>query len=313
MNTLEGAVVISQYKNAHLVIDALVSLAEQKDPDRWRVIVVDNCSDDGSFTSLENKIKEMCWEDWVETIQAPRNGGFSYANNMGIKHIQADNYILLNSDTIVPFGAVAKLLDAAKENPWAGIIIPQLEWPDGSPQINQFLYRTPFNEFLHTASTGLLTKLFGLIGQYEVALPPDNKDIDPEWVSLACALISKETFAKVGYLDSGYYLYCEDMDYCRRAREAGVKFYFFDQARVIHLNYGLSASETRKRLPNYYYVSRSRYFKKFYGRIGLIAANLLWTLGFLVSLLRRLHGRKFPFPKYAWMDIWTDVFSPVRL
>ena len=121
-------VVIVNYRTPGLTIDCLQSLRpEIQTLPPTKVVVVDNNSGDNSVSLIQNAIVSNNWQEWTSVIASPVNGGFSYGNNVGIKAIQADNYLLLNSDTIVRHGAIKILFDALEKYPPAGIISPRLE------------------------------------------------------------------------------------------------------------------------------------------------------------------------------------------
>jgi len=73
------------------------------------------------------------WQDWARLLPSDVNGGFSAGNNLGIQAIDAENYLLLNSDTIVRPGAIQTLGLALDQYPEAGLFSPRLEWPDATP------------------------------------------------------------------------------------------------------------------------------------------------------------------------------------
>ncbi len=93
-------------------------------------------------------------------------------------------------------------------------------------------------------------------------------------------------------------MYFEDVDFCRTAFDHGWKIAHVPEAEVIHLRGGSSSTKTdikaRRRPPQYVYESRSRYFKKFYGPLGVLLANLCWLLGRGISYLRESIGSKSP-------------------
>jgi GT2 family glycosyltransferase len=97
-------------------------------------------------------------------------------------------------------------------------------------------------------------------------------------------------------MDEGYFLYFEDIDFCRRARLAGFQSLYWPEAHVVHLRGGsgpVKEQQAKRRpLPAYFYASRSRFFAKSYGRAGLLAANVMWVLGRSISLLREVVSRK---------------------
>ena len=159
-----------------------------------------------------------------------------------------------------------------------------------------------------------MTRLFG---RFEVPLSAAERAARPDWISFACVLIRREVFADVGLLDEGYFMYFEDVDFCRRAQQKGWRLRCCPEARIVHLGSGSSLVESanagRKRRPRYFYESRSRYFAKFYGRAGLLLANLLWTAGRAIGLAREVIGNKTPHTRQRQsIDIWSGFGHPIR-
>jgi len=304
-------VVIINYKTPDLSCGAVRSLAEQIDPTCDKVVVVDNASQDSSVEIINDFIDVNGWGDWVSVIESDLNGGFSAGNNLGMKSVDAQYYLLLNSDAYVHENAVECLRVTADSNPRAGIIGPRLEWPNGSQQVSCFYNLSPVNSFLHSAKTGVFTKLFGFFGSKEVAISLVQHNIgQPEWLSFACVLLRGEMVKDIGLMDEGYFMYREDNDYCRRAINAGWKLEFEPKSRVVHLNNGSSNQSGVKRLPKFYFNSRARYFLKYYGRLGLLQANVFWCAGRCISSLREMLSRKpKAFHSTMWADIWTGFFS----
>ncbi|MEB3359571.1 MAG: glycosyltransferase family 2 protein [Synechococcales bacterium] len=309
------AIVIVNYRTPNLVIDCLQSLQAEVDPSQDCVVVVDNASGDDSVSQIDQCIQQNCWQSWVKLIPSPVNGGFSAGNNLGIKAVEADAYLLTNSDTIIRAGAVRELLSAMEQHPQAGLLSPRLEWLDGTPQISCFRYRSPISEFIEAARTSPISKL---LRRYEVPIDVSNVPIKPEWTSFACVLIRKAVIEQIGLMDEGYFMYFDDIDYCRRARNAGWEILHWPTARVVHLRGGSSPVKAemaaRKRPRAYLYASRSRYFTTFYGPFGLWLANAGWMTGRAVSLLRELIGNKLPHTcELEAVDIWTNWRSPLKV
>jgi GT2 family glycosyltransferase len=309
------AIVIINYRTPHLVINCLESLEPQIDINEHCVILVDNDSGDDSVSILTQAIVENQWNSWVNLVSSPINGGFSAGNNVGINAISAECYLLLNSDTIVRPGAISSLLKALEQNPEAGLISPRLEWPDGTSQISCFRYHSLVSELINSAATGPITSLFL---NYNVPIPVSDSPFEPQWVSFACVLIRREVIEQIGLMDEGYFMYFDDVDYCRRAREAGCQVLYWPDAHVVHLRGGSGSVKSdiveRKRPPVYLYASRSRYFARFYGIVGLWVANLFWLMGRTVSFMRELiWQRPTHICKYAEQDIWINWRNPLKL
>jgi GT2 family glycosyltransferase len=146
------------------------------------------------------------------------------------------------------------------------------------------------------------------MSRFEVPIRDADAGIEPDWISYASVLIRREVLVQAGLLDEGFFMYYEDIEHCHRVVRAGFGIRYVPEAHVVHLHGGSSAipqmTRLRRRLPRYFYESRARYFRLVYGPTGLIMANLCWTLGRMVSLLRQLFGREAQVPQYKWLDIW---------
>lgn len=308
---LELLIVIINYKTAGLVIDCLQTVLPQLE-ERQRVVVVDNCSGDDSAKRLAEWIEGL-GQGRVDLVLSPVNGGFSAGNNIGIQHADAEYYLLLNSDTLLRENALTHMLQAMKSGDW-GFVAPRLEWPDETPQESCFRFHTPLGEFVYGADTGLVSRL---LSRWIVALPVSDHAVFPQWASFACILLRGSMVKDVGLMDEGYFLYYEDVDYCREAHNLGWRIRYSPEARVVHLRGGSSPVKShfaqKKRLPYYYYASRTRYFAKHYGSIGMVIANACWLAGRAISKTRELLGRQtISACDKQFRDIWIKFTSPLK-
>jgi len=306
------AVVVVNYRTAAMTLDCLTSLEAQIDPARDVVALVDNASADGSAEKLAAAVTQRGWQTWVRLIEADANRGFGAGNNIALRAVDADYYLLLNSDTLVQPGALSSLLRTANREPSVGLWGPRLEGVDGSVQVSCFRNHSPISELIDAAATGPITRL---LAPFDVPLRNADARSRPGWVSFACVLVRRQVFQQIGLLDEGYFMYFEDADVCRRACRAGWGIRYCPEARVVHLVGGSSAVDActaaRQRLPEYYYRSRTRYYAKFYSRPGLLAANVLWLTGRSIAWLREPLGNKRPHARAcAARDIWSGFRRP---
>jgi GT2 family glycosyltransferase len=317
---LDLLIVFTCFRSAGLTIDCLRSLeSEIRALPRVKVMICENGTGPESVEQLTAAIVSEGWESWIVLRAVHPNRGFSGGNNVILREALAwpsppKNFLLLNTDTLVRPHALRGLLEAAEQHPEAGVIGPRLEWPSGEPQISCFRYWSPVSQFIAGAGTVPLTKL---LSRWNPKMPVSEKPIVGEWVTFACALIRREVIDRLGLLDEGYYLYFDDVDYCRRVRNAGWTVLYWPSARVVHLrgqsNPVKRLTRERRRRPYYYYASRARYFAKFYGRSGLWCANVLWGLGRCISLLREWFGSKTPHTcENEWRDLWINAIDPMR-
>ena len=310
---LRTAVTIVNFKTPTLTADCIKSLQSTGVLRLAETYVIDNNSMDDSMREIGAHIKNLKYEAAISLYENSVNAGFSAGNNIGIKRSSSEYVLLLNSDTLVRAGAIELLVKTLENNPTMGMASPRLEWLDKTPQESCFRFHRPINELIRTAATGPITKLFK---SYEVPLSVSNEISYPEWTSFACVLIRRKVFEDVGLLDEDFFMYFEDVDFCKRAREAGWNIIHNPEAHVVHLRGGSSPvkSQTakKKRLPRYFYESRTRYYFKHFGRFGLFAANIFWHLGWLVAMARKLACRDYK-PNVCekqGRDIWTNFFNP---
>jgi len=307
------AIVILNYRTPKMVVDCLETLAGQL-LEAEQVIVVDNDSQDDSVPHIQAAIEKNQWGSWVELREAGGNHGFSAGNNVGIQAIDAEVYFLLNSDTLVRPGAMAELRLALDQNPQAALISPRLEWPNGEPQVSAFRDPTPWSELDRAAGTGPISKV---LRRWSTSPPLSDQPLPFAWASFAAILVRREVFEKIGLMDEGYFLYFEDIDFCRRARLAGFEGLYWPAAHVVHLRGGsgpVKEQQAKRRpLPAYFYASRSRFFAKFYGRAGLLAANVMWVFGRSVSFAREvLSKKKRHLCEKEGRGLWHNFLRPVN-
>jgi GT2 family glycosyltransferase len=310
------AVVILNYRTAEMTIECLRTLVGEiaLHPDRCAV-VVDQSSGDGSADEIAEAIEKNGWSEWVTLIRSPDNLGFAGGNNLGMRSVEAKNYLLFNSDARTTPGAFDAMLDAIDSHSDVGAVCPRLQDPDGTPQISCFRYRTPLTEFLEAAGTGALDRMFA---NRLVPMGVFDQPMQPQWGSFACMMLKREVIERVGYMDDRYFMYFEDIDYARRMNRAGWRMLHWPAAKVVHLRGGSSsvksAMKARARVPKYYYQARSRYYAKFYGgAIGLWLANLLWLCGRAIAWSRETFGRKVPdVCERQALDNWTNWLMPLR-
>lgn len=307
-------VIILNYRQPDLTIDCLSSLNGEVEVGSDLVVVVENGSGDDSAERIEAAIRKKRWSGWARLLRCSPNRGFAGGNNFGIRSVSARWYLLLNNDTVVRPGAIATLLAAIKARPEVGLIGPSMENRAGLHTTSCFRTVHPVTEFLGAAKTGPLTKL---LRRYDTCIAPSPTPIDVDWIGFACVLIRREVFEQIGLLDPGYYLYFDDNDFCRRASDAGWRIVYRPEARIVHYvgetTQVTTHERARDRRPRYFYESRARYFAKFYGTSGLWLANILWTLGRAVSLLREILGTKRPHTcAHEARDTWINSLRPLR-
>lgn len=277
---------IVNYRSGALAVDCLRSLeGEVRSHPGLRVLVVDNCSPDGSAELIARAIADHGWSGWARLERAPVNGGFSYGNNIAIHEALAaaqpyDFVWLINPDTQVRPGALGALLDVLDSQPAVGIAGSAFEDASGRDWPYAFRFPTVWSEVDAGLRFGLVSRL---LSRWVVAKRMDQRRPEPiDWVPGASMIVRRQVFDAVGLMDDGYFLYYEETDFCLAARRAGWQCWYVPRSRVMHLS-GQSTGVTgegsmTRRLPAYWFQSRRRYFTKNHGLVYGMVADLAWIV-----------------------------------
>jgi GT2 family glycosyltransferase len=208
-----------------LCLDSLVKAPPRRS---MEIVVVDNASTDGSVEMVEGKFPS------VKLIKSSENLGFAKGNNVAIRQCQGRYIALVNPDVIVFPGCLDALADFLDRNPKVGNVGPKVLNPDMSMQSTCRRFPTLWNNLC--MATGLSARFKNsrfLAGEHMFYFPHDRTlAVD---VLVGCfSMIRREAFDDVGLLDEGLFMYGDDVDWCRRARNAGWEVVFHPGGRAIH-------------------------------------------------------------------------------
>ena len=318
MNRL--AIIIVNYRTGALTVDCLRSIvADGWMPGRGRVMVVDNASGDGSVEVIGQAIAVNGWSQWVDLIPAERNGGFAYGNNVGIRAAlevalspspSPDYVLLLNPDTVVRPTAIETLVRFMEQHPEVGICGGRLLDAQGQAQCSGFRFPSILGELENGCRWGLLTRF---LRSHVVCRPLCDMAMAVDWVSGAALMIRREVIEQIGLLDEGYFMYYEEVDYCRRAKVADWEVWHVPQAEIVHLEGAASGvKEPRKPRPRYWYESRRRYFENIHGRWYAVMAEAAFLIGYFTWRIRRpLQGKVALDPVRRTRDGWRWMIAPI--
>ncbi|WP_417250397.1 glycosyltransferase family 2 protein [Celeribacter sp.] len=313
LEPLDMVVSIINYRTAALTCACLATVVPQVRGRAARVVVVDNASGDGSDDEIADWIAREGAGDCVTLIRSQRNSGFSGGHNQTIEAFNARAYFILNSDAYLREGCIDALMVALEAHPRAGLIGTRLEAEDGTAQPTFFRMPGAMSEMIRAARTGFVTRA---LRRFDLPLPNPPQSAEIGWASFAAIVVTRQVIEAIGPMDDGYFLYFEDTDYGVRTKRAGFDIAYAPDARVVHYCGGSSPVESlnaaRKRLPAYYYASRTRLFYKTHGRMGLLAANLAWHAGRVIAAARVLVGGSYPRAnENEARDIWTNFLDPL--
>jgi GT2 family glycosyltransferase len=262
------SIIIVSWNARGYLQDCLASIRETRGALVQEVIVVDNASSDGSPEMVVEKFPE------VVLIRAGENLGFARANNLGLRRASGTWLALVNSDIVVHQGCLEKLADFLKNHSEVGLVGPKVFGPDGRVQMTCGRSPTIWNSFCEFFLLYRLFPRWKFFSGFQI--PPEQhvRSAAVEVLSGCLWFARREAVEKVGDLDERFFFYAEDIDWCKRFREAGWKLMYVPEATVKHWGGGSSANA-----PLRYSIEILRanltYWKKHHGNLGRAAYYLL--------------------------------------
>jgi GT2 family glycosyltransferase len=322
-------VVVVSYKTAKLVTRLLASLARERERAssaiELRAIIVDNSSVDAP--PLREAIAQHRWQPWVTLIEAERNGGFAYGNNLGFAHAYAsghvpDYFFLLNPDTEVRANALEPLVRFMRDNPTCGVAGSSLETEDGTPWPYAFRFPSLLSEIEGALGFSLATRV---LSKAVVARQMSDRAEPVDWLPGASFMVRREVIDQLGGMDESYFLYYEETDFCRKVKAAGWGVWYVPESRVMHIagqSTGVTTPrEKARRLPDYWFESRRRYFSKQHGIPYAIATDAVTLVAYAMGRSKLvLQGRNarvvprylFDLARHSPLRARNRAISPAR-
>lgn len=249
-----SAVIVS-WNTRDLLSRCIGSVTRQAEDARLKVeiIVVDNASSDGTAGHIRRRFPA------VTVIALPENRGFAAANNLGIAQAQGAALLLLNPDTEMLPGSLSGLWRALQASPRIGMVGSLLLNPDGSLQSAGYCFPGLVQMFLD-----LFPIHPRLIGSRLNGRMPPGDGLSPLAIDHplgACMLARRSVIEQVGALDDQYFMYSEEIDWCRRIKAGGWTILTAPSARVIHYG-GQSTGQMPEAMFLELHRSRNRYFRR---------------------------------------------------
>ncbi len=231
----------------------------------FEVIVVDNDSRDGSAELVKSAFPR------VRLIANQDNAGFCRGNNQGIAIATGRYIVLLNPDTEVYEGSMETLARHLDEHSDVGAVGPMLMVQDGKQGRNGTRFTSPQFE---------ISSLMGLYKRnpqkydYEAYGRDDfTKQAEVDVICGACLMTRCEIVDKIGGLDESFFMYYEEVDFCRRVKKAGWRVFYVPEARVYH-HWMQSAKQDSIAANRRLFRSQYLYFRKHYGLLPALAVGL---------------------------------------
>ena len=296
------AIIIVNYNTRDLLRQCLNSIEGSQGEISFSVVVVDNASTDGSGAMVAAQFPE------VELICSARNGGFAFANNLGLRHVgfasdgtpdaRAPRYVLLlNPDTLVPPRALAQMISFMDRCPNTGAAGPKLVLLDGSLDLAcRRAFPTPAVSFYRMVGLSKLFPRSTRFGRYNMTFADPDTLLEVDSVVGAFMMVRREAIAEAGLLDETYFMYGEDLDWAYQIKRNDWKIYYNPAVTVKHVKRASSRRSPRAQIE--FYRAMDIFYRKFYAEqtpfwlhsLIITGINLRWRLTQVKYAILRLLG-----------------------
>jgi N-acetylglucosaminyl-diphospho-decaprenol L-rhamnosyltransferase len=280
------SIVVVNYNTGYLLDRLFGALSAATGAFRTEIFVIDNASTDNSVEVLQNRYPS------VELIRNTTNVGFGRANNQAMPKVRGRYVLLLNTDAFVSPDTLLKTIKFMDGAPDCGVLGVKLIGSDETLQPSCRYFPTPWNVFLARSGLARFFKASRLVDDMNW----DHDSIrECDWVPGCYYLARTEVIRRVGLFDPRFFLYYEEVDHCRRVRDAGWSVIFYPLTRVVHIGGESAKSESEltaagRQISSLQIESELLYFRKHFGRLGLL-------IGILLSIVA---------------DVWLAVKSIIR-
>ncbi len=282
---LDLAIIIVNYQTPRLLRDCLQSIYDSEGDFTYRVCVIDNCSGDNSCEMVEAEFPQ------VELIASETNGGYPYANNLGLRAFGFDNpgkasptgdarpryALLLNPDTRLPPTALSEMIAYLDAHPNVGAAGPRLVRQDGSfDKACRRAFPSPVVSAYHILGLSKLFPKSERFARYNMTYLDPSLSTPVDAVNGAFMLVRRQAIDQVGLLDETFFMYGEDLDWAFRIKQAGWQIYYKADVQVLHYK-GASSRHSRKARYEFYRAMYLFYQKHY-------AASTPFWFGWLIVL-----------------------------
>ena len=269
------SVVLVSFNTRDLTRECLTSLHAASDGLNVEVLVVDNASRDESADMIEREFP------WVKLIRSEVNLGFAAGNNRAFPLATGKYVALLNTDAFLDPEALRRSIHYMDAEPGIGLGGGRLVGRDGSWQPSMRMFPSPLNDLLMISGAADKFPKSRFFGRQDHTWADPDEAGDTDWVPGAYSMIRRTALEQVGYFDERFFLYYEEVDLCRRFKNAGYAVRYWPDVVVVHLGgessktlTDLRMSRTGSQLELWRMRSAFLYYRKHHGAVAWIAKEV---------------------------------------
>ena len=258
MEIKELSIIIVNYNGKHYLKECLNSIANHCSSISHEIIVVDNSSSDGSQKYLKENYPD------VRLFEEKENLGFGKANNLGVKNSTGDYILLLNNDTIL-LQDIMPVIETAKRSEVGAVGVKML---NGEKQYTASIGKFPKSYNLFKLANLNESRSDFLTGNFK------KKEYNVDWISGSFIIIKRQDWELIDGFDEDFFMYVEDVDFCKRLQKHGKQIIFYSKYEYIHF-VGFNSSRELKLINGY-----KIYANKHFNFVSAILAKILLTINY---------------------------------
>jgi GT2 family glycosyltransferase len=267
MHTSSLSIIITSYRNPELLKLCINSIKNNIAEDfNYEIIVADSATEESTEMMMREDFPEVTFFGFEKNV------GFQVVVNKGIDNSKGDYLLILNGDMLIKKHSVERLLDYLQSNPTVGIVGPKLLSFNGEFQYSCFRFYKPITIIYRRTFFGKLGFAKKHLDKFLMKDYDHQRPIDVDWLMGSALMMRADDLKKVGKLDPAFFMYMEDVDWCRRFWEKGLRVVYFPYAEMLH--YHGKGSEKKgfiysiffNKLTWIHIASAIKYFKKYLGK-----------------------------------------------
>lgn len=263
---MELSIIVANYKNPEMLKVCLDSIIKNANGLKYEVIVADSATEEDTEMLMRENFSQLKFFPFKENV------GFQAMVKKGIENSVGDNLLILNGDIIVTENSIQKMLDFLKTDPTIGMVGPKLLNFNGTLQYSCFRFYKLWTIVYRRTPLGKLPFAKKHISWFLMEDYDHKQPKEVDWLMGSSLLITRKALREVGLMDPRYFMYMEDVDWCRRFWENGFKVCYYPLVSMHHFHGkgsakgGMIMSLMFNKMTWIHISSALKYFKKFYGK-----------------------------------------------
>lgn len=278
-------IVIVNWNTRDLLRRCLQTVFASEGDFSYRVVVVDNASDDDSAAMVGRDFPS------VDLIENRENVGYPRGNNIGLRHLgyrgardvdeTAPRYaLLLNPDTEVPPDALYQMIQFMDSRPDIGVAGPKLILKDGSLDLAcRRGFPTPLVSFYHYSGLAKLFPRSERFGRYNMTFADEDQDLEVDSVVGAYMQVRKTAIERAGLLDEAFFMYGEDLDWAYRVKQVGYNVWYYPAVTVHHVKRAASGKSPKAQFE--FWRAMLIFYRKHFRRRTIYPVHLMILMALL--------------------------------